>query len=528
MVDGLNDIIKDSKIKFPDRKYLFMYQSPEMQNFREMGQMDEIAKKQQDHRILREEVLETARETGGNVPDISHVSAAVSQQANMTEALRQQMEGLAASTKREQEGQRVETAREMERLAVAQRAEANRARIAEEVATAHRDAMAADRDRFAEASQAAGVTNNTVTHLYDQRTTNNSTVTETNVHAMMMNFMSHHQQQLAAFAQQQGLSNERAMEILYATLEKQQAQPQQVVQILQQTLINPNLPSNGPRQPPPSYGPAASSSSSQRESVTFPFPYSAPAALKPRPVEVPMLQPAAQPTATPVLPETPGRPRSRSVPRGRDKAKAKAKMEDVEVVPVIDTAMPSARKRAASQEVERAPVTVRKEPAKQRQASEGERVPVIKAKARPRKPAAVDDPETPQPPQRSRSRVSRARPPSETELVPVSMNTSRGASRSRPPRAASETPVLMDAVRTAAKELGEDIDVIPMIKPAKKTKVPPTKPVKKESKIKIDKEALRQQIRRVRIESAPEVKRGRGRPPGSLNKKTLAARAQVA
>ncbi len=57
MVDGLNDIIKDSKIKFPDRKYLFMYQSPEMQNFREMGAMDEVAKKQQDHRLLREGVL---------------------------------------------------------------------------------------------------------------------------------------------------------------------------------------------------------------------------------------------------------------------------------------------------------------------------------------------------------------------------------------------------------------------------------------------------------------------------------------
>jgi hypothetical protein len=153
-------------------------------------------------------------------------------------------------------------------------------------------------------------------------------------------------------------------------------------------------------------------------------------------------------------------------------------------------------------------------------------VPVTKAKARPRK---TIDPETPQPPKRSRSRVSRARAPSETELVPVSMNISRGASRSRPPREASETPVLMDAVRTAAKELGEDIDVIPMMKAAKKTKVSLKTPVKKESNIKIDKEALRQQIRLVRIESIPEApKRGRGRPPGSLNKKTLAARVQVA
>ena len=43
MVDGLREIIKDSKITLPDRKYLFMYQSPEMQNFREMGMMEAVA-----------------------------------------------------------------------------------------------------------------------------------------------------------------------------------------------------------------------------------------------------------------------------------------------------------------------------------------------------------------------------------------------------------------------------------------------------------------------------------------------------
>jgi hypothetical protein len=184
----------------------------------------------------------------------------------------------------------------------------------------------------------------------------------------MMNFMAHHQQQLAAFAQQQGLSNERAMEILYETLRKQQAQPQQVVQILQQTLINPNMP-NEPRPPPPSYGPSSSSSSSSRQSrdVTFPFPYSSPAALKPQPTAVPMLQPAAQATALPVLPETPVRTRSRSASKARGRPKIK---EDVELVPVIDTPMPSVRKREASQDVERIPVVVSK-PRQKMQVSEG-------------------------------------------------------------------------------------------------------------------------------------------------------------
>ncbi len=65
MVDGLQDIIKDSKINLPNHTYLFMCKSPEMHNVREMGQVEVVAKRQHDHRILREEVLETAREEGG-------------------------------------------------------------------------------------------------------------------------------------------------------------------------------------------------------------------------------------------------------------------------------------------------------------------------------------------------------------------------------------------------------------------------------------------------------------------------------
>ncbi len=90
MVDGLNDIIEDSKLELPGRGCLFMYKNPEMQNFREIGAMDKVAKKQQDHRILMEEVLETARESGRKVPDISHVAAAVSQQANWKVLRREQ------------------------------------------------------------------------------------------------------------------------------------------------------------------------------------------------------------------------------------------------------------------------------------------------------------------------------------------------------------------------------------------------------------------------------------------------------
>ena len=527
MVQGLEDIAKDFRMKLPDRTSLFLFNSIPVQGFREMGDLDVIAKKQQDHRILQEEVLEQAREQGGNVPDLSHVTNELTRQAGMANALRQQMDGLAASAKQEEEGRRAEALQEAERVAAARRAEEEKQRIAREVTQVHMDGMAADIDRMREASAAAGVTNNTVTHQYDQRVTNNTTV-EHNTHAMMLNFLAHHQAQLAAFAVQQGITNERAMEILAENLKREQARPNQVVQILQQTLVNPNFEPRDPK-PPPGYG-AVRTSTKQRDS-TYPCPFSAP--MMPNAVPVAALQPATRALAE-MVPETPVPkvPRSRS--RGPRKPKEdKEDKEDKEVVPVkkprsrtpakptppIDTPMPSALKRTAS-ETERAPVAFDKPSKKKRPVSSGEVVPVIRAKARPRKPVAAVEPETPQ----ALRRKSRARSATETEVIPVAMNRS-GRSRSRPPREEPETPVLMDVARAAAA-LGEDteVDVIPqMTKKAPKAtiKKPAAKAVR--GKIALDREAIRSQIRRVSVSVAP-VPRGRGRPPGSLNKATLARR----
>ncbi len=528
MVDGLTDIAKDFRLKLPDRSYLFLYNSIPMQGFREMGALDALAKKQQDHRLLQEEVLEQARGQGGNVPDIAHVTAEVTRQANMANALRQQIEGLEAAGRQEEAGRRAEALAEMERLAAARRTEEEKARIAREISQVHLDGMAADIDRIREASAAAGVTNNTVTHLYDQRVTTTN-VENHNTHAMMMNFMAHHQTQLAAFAVQQGITNARAMEILAEHLKRQQAQPNQVVQILQQTLVNPNFEPKDPK-PPPGYG-AIKTSAKQRES-TYPFPFAA--QLAPTAVPVAALQPAAVATAA-MVPDTPVRvPRSRSravVPRGR---KPKDD-DDVEVVPVrtrassrtpakptqpLDTPMPSALKRAAS-ESERVPVAFDKPPKKTRPVSVGERVPVIRAKAKARSKTPVAEEETPQAPRRK----SRARSATETEVIPVAMNVT-GRSRSRAPRQASETPVLMDVAR-AASALGadDDVDVIPQVtkKGAKAPKKPAARAVR--GKVVIDREAIKAQIRRVSVSVA--APRGRGRPPGSLNKATLARLQQV-
>ena len=103
----------------------------------------------------------------------------------------------------------------------------------------------------------------------------------------------------------------------------------------------------------------------------------------------------------------------------------------------------------------------------------------------------------------------------------MSLNT-RGKSRSRPPlRAASETPQLERSQEVLAIEDG---DVVPQMTTAKgRVKNVKQKPKMVSGKIQIDREALRSQIRRVKLSADP--KRGKGRPPGSLNKSTIAKQA---
>ncbi len=61
MAGSLEDIVKDFKMKLPDQRHLFLFNSIPVQGFTEMGALEDMAKKQQTHRLLQEEVIEQAR-----------------------------------------------------------------------------------------------------------------------------------------------------------------------------------------------------------------------------------------------------------------------------------------------------------------------------------------------------------------------------------------------------------------------------------------------------------------------------------
>ena len=278
MPDGLAAIIKDSKLKLPDRRHTFMYDSPAIQNSREMANMEMISKKQQNARILREEVIETAQDTNTHTPDVGHLAAALQQMNAMGAAQAQQQENFNRINAQEQARQAAESRAMLERMAAEMTAQRSKDRVAEDVTRLHRDAMHTDARLRQEAAMAAGVPVN-VTNNYDQ--TSNTTHNVTNntidpdaettasahrnmIYEMTSNFMKDHHAQFAAYAAATDMSAARAMAALVEMLEKRHAAQSTVNAMLAEQLANPM------RRDQFDQGPAPPGSGSAAAAVTLP------------------------------------------------------------------------------------------------------------------------------------------------------------------------------------------------------------------------------------------------------------------
>ena len=235
MPDGLADIIKDYKLKLPSRREAVLNDSIEMQNSRELANMEMLAKKQQNGRILREEVIETSRDTGSNFPDTAHIAAVMQGMNSMGEAQRQQQESLNKMTMMARAQEAAESRAMLERLAAEMTAQRSKDRVAATVTQAHTDAMFADISMRHQAMSVAGVSTTNVVNNYDQTssTTNNYDQTTNNHNAYsgaadpnaeataaaLANFMKHHHEQFAAYATSTGMTAQKALEALTVTLE---------------------------------------------------------------------------------------------------------------------------------------------------------------------------------------------------------------------------------------------------------------------------------------------------------------------
>ena len=315
------DIIKrDYPLKLPDRRFIQLYNTPEISQFRgyheELESSEELREQHEQERL---DIRRAAREAGTHVPDMDAVHEMMTSQRQQQEALQEHLAGLNALTRQQMEGMRAEQRAELERLANAQNEAANRAAMAEAALSGLRDLTLEHRSMLGQMAQQQGVRVPEVVH--NVTNVHNNQMVDMNVHNQVLNLLRTNADQFGQFAAQNNLNAERMQQLLYMHLSQQP-----VIHIMPPA-GPPEMPvvqytGGGPPPPPPGAGavkkvikPPKKPREPRPINITTgpPPPAPPPPPPAPEPIPVPAI-PAAVPNydiGTPE-PRPRGRPRTRS------------------------------------------------------------------------------------------------------------------------------------------------------------------------------------------------------------------------
>ena len=214
-----------------DNRWLQMWNSPEIQSFRGIEEnMRELEENRQRYALQQEEMKKIGREQGVNTSDLSHVNEALLHQQKQMGVL-QQVQATAAENERQAQTARdKELQAHMETLARESRTASENARMAAEVSQRHNDTLLADRDRLASIAQNAGVSHTNIDNSVTNHNTVNNNLLDQSIHNQVVMMMQSHSQQMGQYMQQQRLSQEQKMNVLFLHLKNNQPEP--VIQIL--------------------------------------------------------------------------------------------------------------------------------------------------------------------------------------------------------------------------------------------------------------------------------------------------------
>ena len=189
-------IRKDFAVKLPSRRYIHLWNTPEISQCR--GYQDSLDEAEERKHIAQVEhigIRQAAREANSpEMPNMEIIGEMLSQQRQSATAMAQHVRDMAEQTRREAAGMAAEHSAELQRLANGQAEAANRQRMAESVLTGLRDTALEQRNHIEDlASKAGQVTNNIdqrhfETHNHNQTTTNTQ-MTDVNVLNQVMNMM---------------------------------------------------------------------------------------------------------------------------------------------------------------------------------------------------------------------------------------------------------------------------------------------------------------------------------------------------
>ena len=367
--DAAEVLKKDYKIRFPDRRAITLFNTPELSQFRGVQEAhDAMEERQHNAQLEQMELRRAARNSDTSVPDMQFVAAEVMRSRQSEGALQEAMASHAAVQAQQLRGMQEETAAQMARIAAEAATAAKRSELAERAMEGFRDMHAEHRAALGAIAEQMG----RAPVQIDQSVTNNvqnvTQIDERSIHNIAMQAVNAGAAQIGA-AMAQGRMSEQAM--MQSLLDHARSHQQTHNHVHFYNIgTPPNEPadmqvSSGP-PPPPAPGAGAVRRGRPRtkrtpyDSLALPVPGPPPPPPPPAPPALPIPVPAPEPP--PTAPATvrysaPKRPRTRSAP---PRAKAKARpsavpsplMPEVAVVPApkpsmagelqMDTAAPSA------------------------------------------------------------------------------------------------------------------------------------------------------------------------------------------
>ena len=208
---------KDYPLKLPDRRYIHMWNSPEISEFRGVQTNINAFEDRQATAVAEHaQIMQIGREQGLNTVDISQVADILSRQERGMSALNQSVADLNTVHARQEEGRRQEMQSMFERLAVGQAGAENRANVAQQASQNMVDMLMADRGRvMSTVTNAGGVVNNVDSRQVDSSTHYHQTFVDQTTHNRMLQLIQDNQQQFGTYMQQQNLNQDQMMGLLH-------------------------------------------------------------------------------------------------------------------------------------------------------------------------------------------------------------------------------------------------------------------------------------------------------------------------
>lgn len=524
-------IKKDYPLKLPNRRYIQLWNTPEISQFR--GYQEDIDAVEANREQFQREQLDiqrVARETGVDTTTMDLVHEMMTHQRQQAGAMQEHMEGLADLNRQHMEGLRAEQRAELERLANAQNLAANRAAMAEQALVGLRDVALEHRNMIGQLAEQQGYRTQNIDNSHT--TTNvvhNHHHMDENVHRHVMNLMQSHAAQFGEYARQQNLNADQMQRLLYEHLSRQQQQ-QAVIHIMRPMDEGNNMQvvqyaGNGGGPPGPPGPPGGGKIKVLKKQQKKPkkdtvevsqnsIPPPAPPPPAPAPEPVPTI-PASVPHYDIGTPEPPRQRRPTRSPsvarasRARSRAPWRKSAEDPPAMPPPDPVIARGRPKRTSAEEESsvAPVAAR---------------PKAKARARSVSVASVaetvyypEDTLQPAPKRRGRPRKESLPPPI---ILPTHEAAQEHADQevAEVRRRAREMMNQESVAKNIAKFARPKAKAKARARTAKGLPVPQSAPPPDNAKPRVRKVAI---TKTKQASDGTLVKRGRGRPKGSVSKK---------